>query len=96
MMLIRQVKAARALLDWSQDDLADKSGLPARAIARFERGGGESDDLSGARDRIVNALRAAGVIFVEENGGGPGVRLKGRRIDPCSIPVEMLNASNDQ
>jgi len=48
--------------------------------------------------RIVAALEAAGVIFVDENGEGPGVRLRKARPgdQPVTIAEEALNASNDQ
>jgi predicted transcriptional regulator len=70
-----QVKAARALLGWSQGDLAEASGVSHPSIKRLEAETG----LLGGRDdtaaKIVGALEKAGVIFVEENGEGPGVRL---------------------
>ena len=74
---IRQVKAARALLAWSQTDLANASGVSEPTIARLESQ--DSDTLGGrasTSDAIRRALEAAGVQFIEENGGGPGVRLR--------------------
>lgn len=73
---IRQVKAARALLGWSQDDLAERSGVSLPTIKRLEASEG---DLGGRQDtvgRITGALAAAGVLFLPENGEGPGVRLR--------------------
>ncbi|WP_284946021.1 helix-turn-helix domain-containing protein [Acidisoma cladoniae] len=69
-----QVRAARGLLGWSQDRLVEKSEVPKRTLARFEleQGTAQKRTLSAIRA----ALEAAGVIFVEENGEGPGVRLK--------------------
>jgi predicted transcriptional regulator len=71
---IRQVKAARALLGWSQNDLSRASGVSEPTIKRLEAGGG---DLGG-RQATINAIRAAlesgGVEFT--NGNQPGVRLK--------------------
>lgn len=73
---IRQVKAARALLGWSQDDLAAASGVSVPTIARLESV--DSDGIGGratTADAIRAALEAAGVEFIAENGGGAGVRL---------------------
>jgi transcriptional regulator with XRE-family HTH domain len=91
----RQVKAARALLDWSQAELASASGLSAPTIKRIEA---KSGDIGGRADtaaRIVAALESAGVEFISENGGGVGVRMReGRK--PETIALEDLNASNDE
>jgi transcriptional regulator with XRE-family HTH domain len=69
---------ARAALDWSLDDLAKAARVHRNTISNFETGkyGGDPEKLAAMR----RALEAAGVIFVEENGEGPGVRLrKGRK-----------------
>lgn len=72
---IRQVKAARALLGWSQNDLVEASGVSYATVARLETGDGP---LRG-RGQTVAAIRAAlesgGIEFIPENGGGAGVRL---------------------
>jgi predicted transcriptional regulator len=77
---IRQVKAARALLGWSQSDLARHSGISEPTIARLESAEGQL----GGRGRTVKKIRAAletnGIEFIEENGGGPGVRLRKRQL----------------
>ena len=73
---IRQVKAARALLAWSQDDLSKASGVSVPTIARLEAADGEVGGRAATGDAIRAALEAAGVIFVSENGEGPGVRLR--------------------
>lgn len=69
-----QSRAARGLLDWSRDQLAASSGVAKRTIVRFEASEGETREATLAA--IRTALEAAGVDFIEENGGGPGVRLK--------------------
>jgi predicted transcriptional regulator len=77
MISVRQVKAARALLDWSQADLAKASGVSEPTIARLESSSG--DTLGGrpsTADKIVEALQRAGIEFT--NGGTPGVRLHKR------------------
>jgi predicted transcriptional regulator len=73
---IRQVKAARALLAWSQDDLAKASGVSVPTIARLEAVDGQVGGRQATAHAIRTALEAAGVHFIEENGGGAGVRLR--------------------
>ncbi len=78
MITPEQMRAARGLLDWSQSALADAAGLSLPTIKRAERNLGSA--VSGdAREAIQKALEAGGVIFVEENGEGPGVRLRKQR-----------------
>jgi transcriptional regulator with XRE-family HTH domain len=91
---IRQVKAARALLAWSQADLAARSGVSAPTIARLEADDGASlGGREGTAQRIIAALESAGVEFT--NGGQPGVRMGRTNTEPDSIPRDELNASND-
>jgi predicted transcriptional regulator len=77
---IRQIKAARSLLGWSQDDLAEHSGVSKPTIGRLEAT--DTDDPIGGRPEtgqaLVAALEKAGVEFIPENGGGAGVRLAKR------------------
>ncbi|ACB23232.1 helix-turn-helix domain-containing protein [Methylobacterium radiotolerans] len=69
-----QCRAARALLNWSREELAAASKVSRAAIADFET------DKRVVRERTTDdlrsALEAAGVEFIPENGGGPGVRLR--------------------
>ena len=58
----------------TREKLAEESGVPLRTLARLELGEGSPQKRTLAA--IRTALEAAGVIFVEENGEGPGVRLK--------------------
>lgn len=73
---IRQVKAARALLGWSQDDLAASAEVSIPTIKRLEA----SDDALGGRaetsTKILRALHSAGIEFLAENDGAVGVRLR--------------------
>lgn len=73
-VLPSQVRAARGLLAWSQDQLSVTSSVPKRTIARLELGEGTPQRRTLAA--IRTALETAGVEFIEENGGGPGVRLR--------------------
>jgi predicted transcriptional regulator len=76
---IRQIKAARSLLDWSQEQLAHAAEVSVPTIKRLEA----KDGLLGGRDetgsKIRFALEKAGVEFIDENGGGQGVRLRRRQ-----------------
>jgi hypothetical protein len=73
-----QIRAARALVRWSAEDLARESAVGVTTIRRAEL----TEDITSmtvANDlSIRRALEAAGVEFIDENGGGPGVRLKKR------------------
>jgi len=71
-----QIRAARALLNWSAAQLAQISSLGANTIRRAEIADGDTP-LTMANDQAIRrALEAAGVEFIDENGGGAGVRLK--------------------
>jgi predicted transcriptional regulator len=74
---IAQIKAARALLGWSQDDLAKRSGVSEPTIGRLEAEGGEIGGRAETGDKIRRALEKAGIEFT--NGNSPGVRLRGRK-----------------
>ncbi|GGC65164.1 hypothetical protein GCM10011504_49040 [Siccirubricoccus deserti] len=69
-----QVRAARALLAWSQRDLAARSDVPLRTLARIEAGEVARPRGTTMR-RLSSALRDGGVELIAANGGGPGVRL---------------------
>src|SRR5260370_41835776 len=76
---IRQVKAARALLGWSQDDLAKHSGVSVPTIKRLEAADGDIGGRVETGEALVAALQEAGVEFIPENGAGVGVRLTKRQ-----------------
>lgn len=69
-----QIRAARGLLDWSRETLAEKSGLSLRTLASIEAG--EGNPKPETINLICKTLMAAGLLFIKQNGGGPGVRLK--------------------
>jgi predicted transcriptional regulator len=71
-----QVRAARALLRIEQTDLADASGVSLATIKRLETQPGALAAHGPTIAAIQRALEDAGVMFVPENGEGPGVRLK--------------------
>ena len=71
-----QLRAARGLLGWSQDHLAKAATVGRATIADFEAG--KREPYARTIADLRGALEAAGVIFVDENGEGPGVRLRKR------------------
>ena len=73
-MFAAQCRAARGLLDWTQERLADESGVSISTIRNFE--GGASQPIRANLAAIRATLEAAGVEFLDENGGGPGLRLR--------------------
>jgi transcriptional regulator with XRE-family HTH domain len=78
MLTPAQLRAARALLGWSRDELATKSGVSAETTKGFERRG--TDPKMGTVQKWRRALEQAGVIFIEpDDTAGPGVRLRTAR-----------------
>jgi DNA-binding XRE family transcriptional regulator len=73
---IRQIKAARALMAWSQEQLAHAADVSVPTIKRLEANDGPLGGRSETGARIQAALQRAGVEFIDENGGGPGVRIR--------------------
>jgi transcriptional regulator with XRE-family HTH domain len=71
-----QMRAARALLRWSAAELAEVSAVGANTIRRAESEDGITSMTAANQRAIRQALENAGVQFIEENGGGPGVRLR--------------------
>ena len=76
---IRQVKAARALLDWSQEDLASAAGVSVPTVKRLEASDGPLGGRTETAQKLRVSLEHAGIEFIDENGGGPGVRLRKRQ-----------------
>ena len=73
-----QIRAARAILRWRAEDLARESAVGVATIRRAELAE-EITSMTAANNLAVRrALEAAGVEFIDENGGGPGVRLRQR------------------
>jgi len=69
-----QCRAARGLLAWSQQNLADAAGVGIVTVHQFEAG--TSEPRRATLQVIRHAFDSAGVEFIDENGGGPGVRLR--------------------
>jgi transcriptional regulator with XRE-family HTH domain len=76
-MTPEQCRAARGLLDWSQAQLAEKAAVGIVTVRQFEAGA--HTPRRATVEVIKRAFDAAGVEFIDENGGGPGVRLRRRQ-----------------
>jgi transcriptional regulator with XRE-family HTH domain len=72
-----QIRAARALLDMSQQELAHRCAVGLATIKRIEAAGRELAGTAQTLFRIQKALEAAGIVFIDEHDQqGPGVRLR--------------------
>jgi transcriptional regulator with XRE-family HTH domain len=67
---------ARAAVGWGVRELAEKAGVTANTVTRIENG---ADAKQSTIERLQRALEVAGVEFIDENGGGLGVRLRKRQ-----------------
>jgi transcriptional regulator with XRE-family HTH domain len=70
------IRAARAILRWEQRQLAEASSVSLPTIKRLESKPGILVAHASTMAALKRALEAAGVEFIDENGGGPGVRLR--------------------
>jgi predicted transcriptional regulator len=71
-----QCRAARGLLGWNQQDLATRAGVGLVTVHQLEAG--STQPRRATLDVIRRAFENAGVDFIDEDGGGPGVRLRKR------------------
>jgi transcriptional regulator with XRE-family HTH domain len=78
MLTPSQCRAARGLLDWSQQQLATAARVGVVTVRQFEAG--TTEPRNATLDVIQRALEAAGVVLVPENGGDAGVRLRRYRV----------------
>ncbi|MQW98056.1 XRE family transcriptional regulator (plasmid) [Sinorhizobium fredii] len=68
------LNSSRALVGWRQTDLAQAAGLSEMSVKNIERR--VTDSRMSTMQAIRSALEATGVILIDENGEGPGVRLR--------------------
>jgi ribosome-binding protein aMBF1 (putative translation factor) len=73
-----QIRSARALLKWSAQELAQHSSLGVNTIRRAEATDHATSLTVANNLAIRRALESAGVEFIDENGGGAGIRLRKR------------------
>ena len=69
---------ARAALGWSVRELAAKAEIAANTVSRYENG---ADAYGGTLLKMQRVFENAGIEFIDENGGGPGVRLRDKPKD---------------
>ncbi len=74
-----QIRAGRALIRWSAEDLARATALSVATIRRAELAEDKTSMTAANCLAVRDALELAGVEFIDEDGGGPGVRL-------CRLP----------
>lgn len=74
----RQIRAARAMLGWSREELLDASGISMSALLRME--GNLADSRSSTLNKVVKALSLAGVEFVTRGDGAIGVMIRGELV----------------
>ena len=72
----RQIAAGRALAAVSQQELAERANISVATLRRMEASEGPADGMPNNVLAVRRVLESAGVIFVDENGDGPGVKLK--------------------
>jgi transcriptional regulator with XRE-family HTH domain len=72
-----QIRAARALLDWSQRELSRKSRVAFGTIQRMERFDGPVGSRTETLSKVVTVFEKAGIEFL--NGESPGLRLRKKR-----------------
>jgi transcriptional regulator with XRE-family HTH domain len=76
MMTSDQLRMARAAAKFSVRELAAAASVSPNTVTRIEAGGKANASTIAAIQRV---LEAAGIVFIAENGGGPGVRLRDRQ-----------------
>jgi transcriptional regulator with XRE-family HTH domain len=92
-----QIRAARGLLSWSQEELAQAAKIGLSTLRDVETGKRDPTEESSAALR--SALEGAGVKFIDSNGDGPGVQLSRRRPyiirKPTKVTADKLNQAYD-
>lgn len=73
-----QIRAARAFLKWTTEDLAARSGVASRTIKRFEAENGIPQGRTSTLSDLQSALESGGIEFFGLPNEGPGVRLWNR------------------
>ncbi|KAB2766872.1 helix-turn-helix transcriptional regulator [Brucella anthropi] len=76
----RQIAAARTLIGITQKELADASSISIPTLKRMEASEGEASGMKNNVSAVVQALIDMGVVFIPQNGGGYGVRLRDRQL----------------
>jgi transcriptional regulator with XRE-family HTH domain len=74
MLTSGQLRAARGLLGWNQENLAKAAGIAVSTVKRMEASNGLIRANTENAWKVEKALKAAGIALIEEDGAGPGVR----------------------
>lgn len=82
-----QLRMARAAVGWGVRELAKKAGVTANTVTRIELG---ADAKQSTIEALQRTLEAAGVEFISQNGGGPGVRLRNPVATPAAVRASAL------
>lgn len=88
MIIGAQIRAARALLNWSASEVADKFGSTRNTIQRLEQAEGVPSTKLQTILELKSAFEDAGVEFIGTPEDGPGVRLRSRKIQHNLEPLE--------
>lgn len=81
----RQIAAARVLAGVSQAELAAGAKISVPTLKRMEASDGPASGMPNNVDAVTRALEELGIVFIAENGGGAGVRLKFNRREVKAI-----------
>jgi transcriptional regulator with XRE-family HTH domain len=84
-----QMRMARGYLRWSAKELADKAGVAESTIKRMEQDDGFPIARGANIEAVYKTLADAGIIFVPENGGGVGIRLR----KPAPVSKEVTHST---
>jgi ribosome-binding protein aMBF1 (putative translation factor) len=77
MLIAQQIRAARALIGWSQNDLATAANVGIATVRRIELQDGFIHANANSIRKMETALKTSGVEFIEQDeSSGPGVRLQ--------------------
>jgi transcriptional regulator with XRE-family HTH domain len=87
MITSAQCRAARGLLGWTQQDLADRAHVGVVTIRQFELGA--TVPRYATLDVVKRALEQGGALFIDENGEGPGVRLRKTPLHPGAMVPQI-------
>lgn len=91
-----QIRAARAILRWTADQVATAASVGVATVRRAEAADFEPVITAANAAAIQRALESAGIEFIAENGGGDGVRRRNRRLSPDQGKTpDELTTEND-
>jgi transcriptional regulator with XRE-family HTH domain len=91
-----QIRAARALLRWTIEDLARQAGVASRTIKRFEQTDLIPPNRSSTLVQIQRVLEAAGIEFIGTPERGPGLRIWSKGTAAPNEPTEAIDFSSER